>query len=77
MYLQIYFLIIIINPYIFVIRHFLPKERVMRTVTMTKCLYAMLSQQKFNPDKKTGWDLVKTSDPQYKAQITGINIVSQ
>lgn len=68
---------IIINFYIFVIRHFLPKERVMCTVTMTKCLYAMISQQIFYPDKKTGWDLVKKTDPQYKAQITGIKIVSQ
>lgn len=47
----------------------------MRTVTMTKCLYAMLVQQKFNPEKKTGWDLVESSNPQYKAQITGIKIV--
>lgn len=49
----------------------------MCTVTMTKCLYAMISQQIFYPDKKTGWDLVKKTDPQYKAQITGIKIVSQ
>lgn len=42
---------------------------------MTKCLYAMLVQQKFNPEKKTGWDLVDSSNPQYKAQITGIKIV--
>lgn len=48
----------------------------MRTVTMTKCLYAMLIQQKFIPEKKTGWDLVETSDLQHKAQITGIKIVS-
>lgn len=42
---------------------------------MTKCLYAMLVQQKFNPEKKTGWDLVEPSNPQYKAEITGIKIV--
>lgn len=48
----------------------------MRTVTMTKCLYAMIVQQKFNPEKRTGWDLVETSDPQHKAQITGIKIVN-
>jgi len=48
----------------------------MRTVTMTKCLYAMLVQQKFSPDRKAGWDLVDTSDPQYKAQIIGIKIVN-
>lgn len=35
----------------------------------------MLVQQKFNPDRRTGWNLVETSDPQYKAQITGIKIV--
>lgn len=48
----------------------------MRTMTMTKCLYAMLVQQKFNPEKRTGWDLVEASNPQYKAQILGIKIVN-
>lgn len=48
----------------------------MRSVTMTKCLYAMLIQQKFNPEKRVGWDLVETDDPQHKAQITGIKIVN-
>jgi len=47
----------------------------MRTVTMTKCLYAMLIKQKFVPEKRIGWDLVETTDLQYKAQITGIKIV--
>lgn len=42
---------------------------------MTRCLYAMLIQQKFNPEKKTGWDLVETSNSKHKAQITGIKIV--
>jgi len=35
----------------------------------------MLVQQKYNPEKRTGWNLVETSHPQYKAQITGIKIV--
>lgn len=48
----------------------------MRSVTMTKCLYAMLIQQKFNPEKRAGWDLVETDNPQYKGQITGIKIVN-
>lgn len=64
------------NYYIFVSRNFPPTERVMRTVTMTKCLYAMIVQQKFTPEKRAGWNLVETSNPQYKAQITGIKIVS-
>jgi len=55
-------------------KHFPPKETVTRTVTMTKCLYAMLIQQKFKPEKKTGWDSIETSDSRYKAQITGIKI---
>ncbi|XP_060881432.1 protein ecdysoneless [Metopolophium dirhodum] len=55
-------------------KHFPPKERVMRTVTMTKCLYAMLIKQKCVPEKRTGWDLVETTDSRYKAQITGIRI---
>lgn len=49
----------------------------MRAVTMTKCLYAMLFQQKYNPEKRTGWNLVNTSDSQHKAQITGIKIVNK
>jgi len=60
----------------FVLRNFPPKERVMRTVTMTKCLYAMLIKQKCVPEKRTGWDLVDSSDPKHKAQITGVKIVS-
>lgn len=36
----------------------------------------MLVQQKFNPERRTGWNLVESSDPQYKAQITGIKIVN-
>jgi len=36
----------------------------------------MLIQQKFKPEKKTGWDSIETSDPRYKAQITGIKIVN-
>lgn len=47
----------------------------MRTVTMTKCLYAMLIKQKFVPERRTGWDLVETTDLRYKAQIIGIKIV--
>lgn len=43
---------------------------------MTKCLYAMLVQQKFIPERKTGWNLVELSDPQYQAQIIGIKIVN-
>lgn len=69
---------VIVNNCIYfsVFRHFPPKERVMRTVTMTKCLYAMLIKQKCVPEKRTGWDLVETTDSRYKAQITGIRIVS-
>jgi hypothetical protein len=62
--------------YYFIFRNFPPKERVMRMVTMTKCLYAMLVQQKFIPERKTGWNLVESSDPQYQAQIIGIKIVN-
>jgi len=36
----------------------------------------MLIKQKCVPEKRTGWDLVETTDPRYKAQITGIKIVS-
>lgn len=63
--------------YFFVFRNFSPQDRVMRTVTMTKCLYAMLVQQKYTPEKRTGWNLVNASDSQHKAQMAGIKIVNE
>lgn len=36
----------------------------------------MLVHQKFTPERKTGWNLVDSTDSQYKAQLLGVKIVS-
>ncbi|NXJ79088.1 ECD protein, partial [Trogon melanurus] len=55
-------------------RTFPPDERVMTIVTFTKCLYAQLVQQKFLPDKRSGYTLPLPSDPQYKAYELGMKL---
>ncbi|XP_050532620.1 protein ecdysoneless [Daktulosphaira vitifoliae] len=55
-------------------KHFPPKDRITRSVIMTKCLYAMLVHQKFIPERKAGWNLVESTDSQYKAQLLGVKI---
>ncbi|KAM6067429.1 protein ecdysoneless homolog [Chlamydotis macqueenii] len=53
---------------------FPPDERVMTVVTFTKCLYAQLVQQKFVPDRRSGYTLPLPSDPQYKAYELGMKL---
>ncbi|NXT01623.1 ECD protein, partial [Jacana jacana] len=53
---------------------FPPDERVMTVVTFTKCLYAQLVQQKFLPDKRSGYTLPLPSHPQYKAYELGMKL---
>ncbi|NWI11830.1 ECD protein, partial [Crypturellus soui] len=53
---------------------FPPDDRVMTVVTFTKCLYAQLVQQKFVPDRRSGYTLPLPSDPQYKAQELGMKL---
>ncbi|NXC12731.1 ECD protein, partial [Corythaeola cristata] len=53
---------------------FLPDERVMTVVTFTKCLYAQLMQQKFVPDRRSGYTLPLPSHPQYKAYELGMKL---
>ncbi|XP_075224302.1 ecdysoneless cell cycle regulator [Lycorma delicatula] len=55
-------------------RFFPPENRVMTRVTFTKCLYAMLSHQKFSPDRRTGWNLPLPSDPLHAAHSLGVKI---
>merc|ERR1719189_2187304 len=45
-------------------------------VNLTKCLYAMLSKQKFNPDKKSGWptSMNDQNDPDFKALNLGAKL---
>lgn len=44
-------------------------------VTFTKCLYAQLVQQKFVPDRRSGYTLPLPSHPQYKAYELGMKLV--
>ncbi|KAM9188224.1 protein ecdysoneless homolog [Mergus octosetaceus] len=53
---------------------FPPEQRVMTTVTFTKCLYAQLVQQKFVPDRRSGYTLPLSSHPQYKAYDLGMKL---
>ncbi|KFO82206.1 Protein SGT1, partial [Cuculus canorus] len=55
-------------------RTFPADKRVMTVVTFTKCLYAMLVQQKFVPDRRSGYTLPLPSHPQYKAYDLGMKL---
>ncbi|KAM4636429.1 protein ecdysoneless homolog [Discoglossus pictus] len=55
-------------------RHFLPETRVLTSVTFTKCLYAQLSQQRFQPDKRSGYNLPALTHPKYKAHELGMKL---
>ncbi|NXT75722.1 ECD protein, partial [Zapornia atra] len=55
-------------------RTFPPDNRVMTVVTFTRCLYAQLVQQKFLPDRRSGYTLPLPSHPQYKAYELGMKL---
>ncbi|XP_018426908.1 PREDICTED: protein ecdysoneless homolog isoform X3 [Nanorana parkeri] len=55
-------------------RHFLPETGVFTSVTFTKCLYAQLAQQRFQPDKRSGYNLPVLLHPKYKAYELGMKL---
>ncbi|ELU06111.1 hypothetical protein CAPTEDRAFT_20272 [Capitella teleta] len=55
-------------------KNFRPGTRVMASVSMTKCLYAQLMQQKFVADRRSGFVLPGTNTPKYKAHEVGMKI---
>ncbi|PNI75422.1 ECD isoform 3 [Pan troglodytes] len=57
-----------------VFKTFLPETRIMTSVTFTKCLYAQLVQQRFVPDRRSGYKLPPPSDPQYRAHELGMKL---
>lgn len=57
-------------------KHFPPENRVYTRITFTKCLYAMLSHQNYLPDRRTGWNLPKLTEPTYKAHLMGVKLAS-
>ncbi|XP_047616666.1 protein ecdysoneless homolog isoform X1 [Phacochoerus africanus] len=57
-----------------IFKTFLPETRVMTSVTFTKCLYAQLVQQRFMPDRRSGYKLPPPSHPQYRAHELGMKL---
>lgn len=55
-------------------KHFPPEIRIYTEVTFTRCLYAMLSHTKYNPDRRTGWSLPEQSHETFKAHDFGMKI---
>ncbi|GIX76184.1 protein ecdysoneless homolog [Caerostris extrusa] len=55
-------------------RYFAPETRVMTEITFTRCLYAQLSCQKYEPDKMTGWNLPSDKHPDRKAHELGMKL---
>ncbi|ELK09540.1 protein ecdysoneless homolog isoform X1 [Pteropus alecto] len=57
-----------------VFKTFLPETRIMTSITFTKCLYAQLVQQRFMPDRRSGYKLPPPSHPQYRAHELGMKL---
>ncbi|XP_005390046.1 PREDICTED: protein ecdysoneless homolog [Chinchilla lanigera] len=57
-----------------VFKTFLPETQIMTSVTFTKCLYAQLAQQRFVPDRRSGYGLPPPSHPQYRAHELGMKL---
>lgn len=57
-------------------KHFPPEIRIYSEVTFTRCLYAMLTHTKYNPDRRTGWGLPAPGDQTAKAHELGMKIAS-
>ncbi|XP_017518655.1 protein ecdysoneless homolog isoform X2 [Manis javanica] len=57
-----------------IFKTFLPETRIMTLVTFTKCLYAQLVQQRFVPDRRSGYKLPRPSHPQYRAYELGMKL---
>uniref|UniRef100_A0A8C0MUE9 Ecdysoneless cell cycle regulator n=1 Tax=Canis lupus familiaris TaxID=9615 RepID=A0A8C0MUE9_CANLF len=57
-----------------VFKTFLPETRIMTSVTFTKCLYAQLVQQRFVPDRRSGYKMPPPSHPQYRAHELGMKL---
>ncbi|XP_077352292.1 protein ecdysoneless homolog [Festucalex cinctus] len=55
-------------------KNFPPDTRVLSSVTFTRCLYAQLQQQKFIPDRRSGFTMPARSDPRYKAHELGMKL---
>ncbi|XP_061168215.1 protein ecdysoneless homolog [Saccostrea echinata] len=55
-------------------QYFRPGTRVTSRVKMTRCLYAQLMQQKFQPDKRCGFTLPSSSNPKFTSHDLGMKL---
>lgn len=55
-------------------KHFPPEMRVYTPITMTRCQYAMLTYQNYNPDRRIGWNLPHKNHETFKAHSLGMKI---
>ncbi|XP_056649170.1 protein ecdysoneless [Diorhabda sublineata] len=55
-------------------KYFPPENRVKRSVVFTKCLYAMLTNSKYLPDRRTGWNLPSSTSNDYKSHLLGVKL---
>ncbi|KAM6916341.1 protein ecdysoneless homolog [Xenentodon cancila] len=53
---------------------FPPDTRVLTSVTFTRCLYAQLQQQRFTPDRRSGFNLPPRTHPQFMAHELGMKL---
>lgn len=55
-------------------KHFPPEMRVYTSITMTRCQFAMLTYQNYNPDRRIGWNLPHKNHETFKAHSLGMKI---
>ncbi|KAK3740698.1 hypothetical protein QZH41_019057, partial [Actinostola sp. cb2023] len=55
-------------------KHFPPTERVLTRVQFTRCLYAQLMQQDFQPGRKSEWRIPPASSTLYKPHQLGLKL---
>lgn len=55
-------------------KYFRPGTRVMHRTKMTRCLYAQLAHQSFQPDKRCGWVMPSTSNAKFKSHDIGMKL---
>ena len=52
-----------------------PKQGLVKVgIRLTKCLYAMLAKQNFQPDKRSGWPMLDRKNPDFKASDLGAKL---
>lgn len=55
-------------------KRFPPQDRIMRTVTFTRNLYAKIIHNVYLPDKRSGWKLPPKNAPEFKAHDLGLKL---